>query len=118
VTFPTSLKKSAASGISKLIKPFNFMPHYKETVSTLHGQEMQLTACVHMEPWDKFLRVDTWGRVEGKGRPLYPPRFTDKSIARFGGIKGYLESKERELFYHISIGQYLAFNQRAIEHSQ
>jgi hypothetical protein len=100
-----------------LIKPF-FMPHYKETVLTLHGQEMQLTACVHMEPWDKFPRVDTWGRVEGKGNPIYPPRNPDKSIAKYGGIKNYLESKERELFYHISIGQYLAFNQRATEHSQ
>jgi hypothetical protein len=94
------------------------MPHYTETVTTLHGQEMQLTACVHMEPWDKFPRVDTWGRVERKGNPLYPPRTPVKSIAKYGGVEGYLKSPDRGLFHHISIGQYLAFNQRAIEHSQ
>lgn len=80
--------------------------HITEVVPSLRGGSIKLTAAVSEV-------VDVWGQVEGVGNPLYPPRDPDKSMAKHGGVDGYRNSPARGLFYHITVGQYLAFSMRA-----
>jgi len=96
----------SASSLSRLL-PGTHPAHVTKLVRSLQGGVIKLTAAVSDE-------VDVWGQIGGRGNPLYLPRNSDKSIVRFGGVAGYLNSPERGLLHHITVGQYLAFVQSAI----
>lgn len=83
--------------------------HVTQTIPSLRGDSIKLTAAVSEG-------VDIWGQLEGTGRPIYPPRNPDKSVAKYGGVEGYKNSPERELFHYITLGQYLVFATRARDH--
>ncbi len=89
---------------------------YKETLKTLRGKEIVLTAAPCTDICGFIVGVDIWGRIEGKGNPIYPPRFPTKSIKEFGSVENYKNSPKRELFYHCSHGQLLAFKIRALNY--
>jgi len=96
----------SASSLSRL-RPGMHPAHVTKFVRSRQGGVIKLTAAVSDE-------VDVWGQIGGQGRPLCLPRNPDKSIARFGGVAGYLNSPERGLLHHITTGQYLSFVQSAI----
>lgn len=85
--------------------------HVTKVVRSLRGGSIKLTAAVSDEA-----QVDIWGQLDGAGPPLYPPRDPDKSIAKHGGVEGYKNSPARQLFHHITVGQYLAFGKQAREY--
>ena len=87
--------------------------HCVQTIKSIRGFDITLTAAVYPESNGKS-EVDIWGRVNN-GNPLRPPRNPDKSSAeKCGGVEAYLKSPTRELFYHITLGQYLGFKLRAL----
>lgn len=94
-------------GTKQPLQPGVHPYHVTLTVPSLQGGTIRLTAAVCGDT------VDIWGQIEGKGNPLYPPRNPDKSIAKYGGIEGYLKSPDRGLFHHIRISQYLSLVMRA-----
>lgn len=90
--------------------------HVTETVTSLRGGAIKLTAAVS-KGWEAaHVNVDIWGQLNGAGNPLYLPRDPDKSVAKYGGVDGYLKSPARGLLHHITIGQYLGFMMRARKH--
>lgn len=98
------------------LKPGLHPNHVTETVNSLRGGVIKLTAAVSKSDSNSSVYVDIWGQVNGKGNPLYPPRDPDKSVAKHGGVEAYKNSPARGLFHHITIGQYLAFSLRARRH--
>lgn len=98
------------------LKPGLHPHHVTEIVNSLRGGTIKLTADVSKSDNDSSMCVDIWGQVNEGGNPLYPPRDPDKSVAKHGGVEAYKNSPARGLFYHITIGQYLAFSLRARRH--
>lgn len=93
------------------LSPGTHPSHVTKVVRSLRGGNIKLTAAVSGEE-----RVDIWGQLEGSGNPLYPPRDPDKSVAKHGGVDGYKNSPARQLFHHITVGQYLSFAKQAREY--
>ena len=101
--------KKAQSGLQPGIHP----THVTQEVESLQGGTIKLTAAVYNDLGDT--QVDIWGNIDG-GNPIYPPRDPDKSVAKHGGVDGYKNSPARGLFHHITLAQYLSFQERAKKH--
>jgi hypothetical protein len=88
-------------------------PHQcTQTVKSLQGGEIKLTAVLFHDFRDKNPTVDVWGNTNGQ--TLYPPRDPEKNvIKKYGSVAEYQKSPDRGLFHYITIGQYLAFKLKA-----
>ena len=89
--------------------------YYAEVFKSRQGGTIKLTAEDFTDFGDTTQTIDIWGRV-GDGNPIRLNKDPDKSMKKYGGVVGYENSPARGILYHITVGEYFAFNMRAREY--